>query len=202
MPVGVLLAVLSYSIYSVGDSIVKSFGSGTLSVFEINFFINLFALIALPVARSPRDRWAETFRLRRPWLMHARAVLYTAATICFTVAITRIPFAETYSLVFLSPLFLTLLSVLVLKEGVGVVRWLLVAASFVGVLVMVRPGFHELGIGHIAAVACALFAASANTILRVISNDERQISIIAVNGAYQLVVNGILMVATSVTPSP
>ena len=89
-----------------------------------------------------------------------------------------------------------------LKEGVGVVRWLLVAASFVGVLIVVRPGFHELGIGHIAAVACALFAASANTILRVISNDERQISIIAVNGAYQLVVNGILMVATFVTPSP
>ena len=201
MPIGVLLAVLSYSIYSVGDSVVKSFGSGALSVFEINFFINFFALVALPVARNPDDRWRDVFRLRRPWLMNARAVLYTAATICFTVAITTIPFAETYSLVFLSPLFLTLLSVLVLKEGVGLMRWLLVAASFVGVLVVVRPGFHELSLGHIAAIACALFAASANTILRVISNDERQISIIAVNGAYQLVVNGVLMLATFATPT-
>jgi drug/metabolite transporter (DMT)-like permease len=133
--------------------------------------------------------------------MNARAVLYTAATICFTVAITTIPFAETYSLVFLSPLFLTLLSVLVLKEGVGVMRWLLVGASFVGVLVVVRPGFHQLGPGHIAAITCALFAASANTVLRMISNDERQISIIAVNGAYQLVVNGVLMLASFATPS-
>lgn len=201
MPVGVLLAVLSYSIYSIGDSIVKSFGSGTLSVFEINFFINLFALVSLPLARNSDDRWRDVFRLRRPWLMNARAVLYTAATICFTVAITTIPFAETYSLVFLSPLFLTLLSVLVLKEGVGVMRWLLVGASFVGVLVVVRPGFHELGLGHIAAITCALFAASANTVLRMISNDERQISIIAVNGAYQLVVNGVLMLASFATPS-
>ena len=95
MPIGVLLAVLAFSIYSVGDSIVKSFGSGTLSVFEINFFLNLFALSSLPLARRPEDRWSDIFRLRRPWLMNGRALLYTAATLCFTVAITRIPFAET-----------------------------------------------------------------------------------------------------------
>ena len=201
MPIGVLLAVLAFSIYSVGDSILKSFGSGTLSVFEINFFLNLFALSALPMARRPEDRWRDIFRLRHPWLMNARALLYTGATLCFTVAITRIPFAETYSLAFLAPLFLTLLSVVVLKERVALVRWGLVALSFVGVLVVVRPGFHELGLGHLAAILCALLAASANTILRIISNDERQISIIAINGVYQLVVNGVLMLGSFTAPS-
>ena len=34
----------------------------------------------------------------------------------------------------------------------------------------------------------------ANVFLRLISNDERQVSILAMNGAYQLVVNGVLMV--------
>lgn len=201
MPIGVLLAVLAFSIYSVGDSILKSFGSGTLSVFEINFFLNLFALAALPMARRPEDRWSDIFRLRHPWLMNARALLYTAATLCFTVAITRVPFAETYSLAFLAPLFLTLLSVIVLKERVALARWVLVALSFVGVLVVVRPGFHELGLGHLAAISCALFAAGANTILRIISNDERQISIIAINGVYQLLVTGVLMLGSFATPS-
>src|SRR3569832_1267392 len=124
MPIGVLLAVLAFSIYSVGDSILKSFGSGTLSVFESDFF-----------------------RLRHPWLMIARALQYTAATLCFTVANTRGPFAETYSLAFLAPLFLTLLSVVVLKERVALVRWLLVALSFVGVLVVVWLGFFVFGLG-------------------------------------------------------
>lgn len=201
MPIGVVLAVLSYSIYSVGDSIVKSFGSGTLSVFEINFFLNLFALVALPMARGRDDKWSDVFRLRHPWLMNARALLYTAATLCFTVAITTIPFAETYSLAFLAPLFLTLLSVIVLKETVAPVRWLLVALSFIGVLVVVRPGFHQLALGHVAAICCALLAASSNIILRIISNEEKQVSIIAVNGAYQLVVTGVLMLGSFTIPS-
>jgi drug/metabolite transporter (DMT)-like permease len=201
MPTGVLFAVLAYSIYSISDSITKSFGGGALSVFEINFFLNLFALAALPMARNSGDRWREVFRFRRPWLMNARALLYTAASLCFTVAITRVPFAETYSLAFLAPLFLTLLSVVVLKERVAVVRWLLVALSFVGVLVVVRPGFHQLGLGHLAAVGCALFAASANVILRVISKDEKQVSIIAINGVYQIVVAGALMLGDFAMPT-
>jgi drug/metabolite transporter (DMT)-like permease len=201
MPIGVLFALLAYSIYSIGDSVMKSFGSGAVSVFEINFFLNLFALVTLPFARAPGDKWREVFKLRRPGLMHGRALLYTAATLCFTAAITEIPFAETYSLAFLAPLFLTLLSVLVLKERVALTRWLLVGLSFIGVLIVVRPGFHQLGLGHLAAICCALFAASANVILRVISTDEKQISIIAMNGVYQVLLAGALMLGGFVVPT-
>jgi drug/metabolite transporter (DMT)-like permease len=131
--------------------------------------------------------------------MHGRALLYTAATLCFTVAVTTIPFAETYSLAFLSPLFLAVLSVLILKEEVVATRWLLIVLSFIGVLIVVRPGFRELALGHFMAVLCALLAASANTILRVLSNTEKQISIIALNGIYQLAVNGVLMLLVGFT---
>lgn len=201
MQFGVVLALLSYSIYSVSDSLLKSFGGGTLSAFELNFFLNVFALVALPFARNPHDKWREVFRFRHPWLMHARALLQTAAGLCFTVALTRIPFAETYSLVFLTPLFLSLLSVVVLKERVVVTRWLLVAASFVGVLIVVRPGFHQLGAGHLAAIACAFAAAAANVILRIISKDERHTGIIAITAVYQLVITGALMLSDFAVPS-
>ena len=78
---------------------------------------------------------------------------------------------------------------------------ILVAPWFVGVLVVVRPGFHQLGLGHLAAVGCALFAASANVILRVISKDEKQVSIIAINGVYQIVVAGALMLGDFAMPT-
>lgn len=193
MPIGVLLALLAYSIYAIADSITKSFSNGLLSVFEISFFLNVFALVSIPWARSRGETWSGIFRLQHPLLMHMRAVLYVGSTLTFTYAVTHIPFAETYSLAFLAPLFLTFLSVVVLKEKVGIVRWVLVTLSFIGVLVVVRPGFRELGLGHLAAIGCALFGASANTILRVVAGRERQLSIIGVNAAYQLVVNGSLM---------
>ena len=192
MPLGVLFALLSYTLYSFGDAMTKAF-SGQFSVFEINFFINLFAVIPGIFAKAKGDRWRDTFRLGSPWLMHARSLAYTVATVCFVFALTTIPIAEAYSLVFLTPLFVSLLSVIVLKENVSATRWVLVALSFVGVLIVVRPGFRELHPGHFAAVFAAFAAAAATTILRIVSGKERQFSIIAMNGAYQLAVCGVLM---------
>lgn len=205
MPVGVLLALFAYSLWAIGDAIIKGFTGSAMSVFEINFFINIFSIVALPFARQPEDRWADIFKLKHPLLIHLRAVLYTAGTIAFVFAVTEIEFAETYSLVFLTPLFLTALSLFVLKERVGTLRWILTVASFIGVLVVVRPGFAEVGLGHLAAIVCALCAAGGNVILRAIASNEkkeRQFSIIAVNLAYQLVVAGILMIGSFVWLSP
>ena len=64
--------------------------------------------------------------------------------------------AEAFALIFLLPIFVTILSVLVLKEHVGWRRWSAVVAGFVGVLVVLRPGFRVLGIGHLAAIVCGL----------------------------------------------
>lgn len=197
MPIGFLLGLLSFSLYAIGDSVIKSF-SGQLSPFEIQFFVNLFAVLPIALAKGKDERWRDVLHFSNAWLMHGRAVLYTAATLCFTVAVTTIPFAETYSLAFLAPLFLAILSVLVLKEQVVATRWLLIVLSFIGVLIVVRPGFRELSMGHLMAVLCALLAAGANTMLRVVSTSEKQTSIIAVNAIYQLVVNGVLMLATFV----
>jgi drug/metabolite transporter (DMT)-like permease len=203
MPTGVLLALLSYSIYAVGDAITKSFTGSGLSVFELTFIINLFTLASLPFARQPGERPADLFRFSRPLLMHARAFLYTASTFCFVFAVTSIPLAETYSLAFLAPIFLTFLSLLVLKEKVAPLRWVLIILSFIGVLIVVRPGFRELGIGHVAAIGVALFSAGANVVLRIVSTSERQSAIIAINGAYQVIASGLLMLVThAVWPSP
>lgn len=192
MPLGVLLALLSYTLYSFGDAMTKAF-SGQLSVFEINFFINVFAVVPAMLTKPVDTKWRDTFKLSSPRLMHLRSLAYTLATMGFIYALTTIPIAEAYSLAFLAPLFVTLLSVVVLKEHVSPMRWLLVALSFIGVLIVVRPGFRELQLGHFAAVFSAFNVAAATTILRVLSGKEKQLSIIAMNGAYQLVFCGVLM---------
>lgn len=198
MPLGVLFALLSFTLYSFGDAMTKAF-AGQYSVFELNFFINVIAILPGILTKEPETRWRDTFKLSAPWLMHARSLGYTIATIAFVFALTTIPIAEAYSLVFLTPLFVSLLSVVVLKEKVSVTRWVLVALSFIGVLIVVRPGFRELQPGHFAAILAAFAAASATTILRIISGKEKQFSIVAMNGAYQVVVCGVLMLVFGFT---
>src|SRR5690348_12651088 len=103
MPVGVLFAIAAYSIYSCGDAIIKGFGT-TLSVFEIGFFVALFSLIPALFAKPPGERWRDAFHLTRPFLVHLRSFSGVMSSLLVTYAFVNIPFAETYSLVFMMPL--------------------------------------------------------------------------------------------------
>lgn len=200
MPVGVLYAIVAYSVYSCGDAIIKGFGQ-SLSVFEIGFFIALFGLIPGAFAKPKGERWHDCFKLKHPKLVHLRSFTGVASSILVTVSFTTIPFAETYSLVFMMPLFITVMSVLILKERVDAVRWSMLALGFLGVMLVVRPGFRELEFGHLTALLCAVFGASTTTILRVIAPTEKRVSLIAMPALYLIVVNSILMAPTFIMPS-
>jgi drug/metabolite transporter (DMT)-like permease len=193
MPLGVIFALLSYSLYSCGDAITKSF-TGQLGVFEIGFFANLFALVPPALAKPKGEKWRHAFRLTHPWLLNLRGVFAVTSSICITFAFVTIPLAEAYSIAFLTPLFITLLSVLVLKEKVPLSRWVFVGLSFLGVMIVVRPGFRELHPGHFAAVLSAVCSAASTTILRIVAGKERKLSVIAMNGVYQLAGNGIFLI--------
>ena len=107
---GILLALAAYATFSFGDACIKALG-GQLSIFEIGFFSTLFAGFFLLFAKPRQERWRDFLRMQRPWLVQARALSGLGAGLLGIVAFTSIPFAEAYALIFLSPLFVTLLSV-------------------------------------------------------------------------------------------
>ena len=140
---GIFIGLLSYAVFSCGDAIIKSLGD-RLPIFEIGFFVTLFALIAMPFARAPGERWRDLFRMHRPFMVLLRAASGTMAGILGVIAFTTLPLAEVYSLIFVAPLFVTLLSIPLLGERIGWRRALAVVVGFGGILLVVRPGFREL----------------------------------------------------------
>lgn len=195
---GVLLALLAYASFSWSDAAIKSLGS-QFSVFEIGFFTTLFAGLFLFFSKPSGERWRDSWRMTRPWAVNARAASGVAASVLGVFAFTTIPLAEVYALVFLAPMFVTILSTLVLKEKVGLWRWLAVAMGFAGVMLVVRPGFRELHPGHFAAIAVAFLAAITVILLRSLAGQEKRTSILAVLIAYGLVFNGVAAAATSIS---
>jgi S-adenosylmethionine uptake transporter len=190
---GVLFGFLTYVLFSCADASVKAMG-GTLPVFEIAFFITLASLSTFGFARSKAERWREVFLLNRPGLVFLRAVCGTGGGLFAFYAFTTIPFAEAYSVLFLMPLFATMLSIPVLGEKVGWRRWLAVATGFVGVLLVVRPGLHQLHLGHLSALASAACAAVSIITLRKLGPTEKRISLLAVLYSVALLIDGILMI--------
>lgn len=80
-------------------------------------------------------------RSRRPWQQVARSLLLLAENAVFVLAFRYLPLADAHALAAVAPLLVTALSVPLLGERVGLRRWAAVATGFLGVLVIVRPGF-------------------------------------------------------------
>ncbi|MGB3025322.1 DMT family transporter [Paradevosia shaoguanensis] len=200
MPIGIVFALVSYLVFSCADALIKGLGS-TVGIFEIGFFTYIFALIPPLVSKPRTESWRNIFRMKHPFLVHLRAFCGVASAVLITYSFITIPLAEAYAIVFLVPVVITILSVFVLKEQVGLLRWLLGLLSFAGVMVVVRPGFRELELGHITALLCVFFSAATTTILRVIAGKEQRTTLIAIPAIWSIVFNGLAMLPTFHMPT-
>ena len=195
MKSGIILALAGYAVYAWGDGIIKGLG-GHLSIFEIGFFNILFASIFLFFLKPEGEQWYGFWRMRRPWAVHARAMSGAVGGVLGVYAFTTIPLAEVYALIFLAPLFVTLLSIVILKEKVGPWRWAAVVAGFAGIVLVVRPGFRALEFGHLAALLVAFLAAATIILMRSLAG-EKQTTMLGVLVCYGLVFNGLAAAVTS-----
>jgi drug/metabolite transporter (DMT)-like permease len=110
--------------------------------------------------------------------------------------------AEAFCLLFLLPSFVTILSVIFLGEDVRWQRWAAVVVGFIGVLIVLRPGFRELSAGHLAAAIGGLVAAISIVIMRKMGPAEKRLSLYGAALLGTLAVSGILMLSEMVVPTP
>ena len=79
---------------------------------------------------------------------------------------------EALTLSFVSPMIVTLLSAIILKEEVGFRRWSAVVVGFIGVLFVIRPGFNEVNLATITALGCGISYAIYIISTRKLSNQD------------------------------
>ena len=91
----------------------------------------------------------------KPGLQILRGAVAVGSATFFIVAIQFVPLADAVAVTFVAPFIVTVLGALVLKEPVGIRRWLAVCVGFFGMLIVIRPG---LGVFH-PAIFLILLAA-------------------------------------------
>jgi drug/metabolite transporter (DMT)-like permease len=154
--------------------------SADYSAFELLFFRNLVALcILLPLALRSGVASLKTRRLP----LHAlRAVLSCIAVLGLFYGIGHLPLPDVTALSFTQPVFVVVLAALILKETVNRARWLAVILGFAGLLVVVRPGFAEIGIATLAVIGSSISYACSNMCTkRLLSTDTPNQSIFYFN---------------------
>jgi len=134
-------------------------------------------------------------RLKKPRLQILRSVLMIGATCLFFGALSRIPLADAVALVFVGPLVITLLAPITLREHVGWRRWLAVSIGFVGVLILIRPGFQTVEVGSLMALACGVTFACYALVTRHLSTSAPPLVTLAMMAVIGSLVLSLLLVA-------
>jgi len=101
-----------------------------------------------------------------------RSALLFTATVCFFTSLKTLKLADVNAIFQVSPIFVTILSVLVLKETVGHRRWLGVAFGLIGALLIIGPGTGVFSYTVILPIISALSYAAYVISTRYLSQDE------------------------------
>jgi len=171
---GAAFALAGFAVFSCHDVVVKALGVH-YSAIQIVFFS---VLMALPLVTLIVIRQSEGTHLwpRRAGWTALRTGALVLATLSAFYAFAHIPLAQAYAIIFTTPLIITVLSIPILRERVGIRRWSAVALGLVGVLIVLRPwGETDLDLGHVAALISAICGALVSVVVRKIGGEERSV---------------------------
>lgn len=143
---GIALMLVAMAVLPFLDVLAKTLGNQGVPVLQIVWARMAFgAVLSLPFALQLGG--ARVLVPARPAMHALRAVLLIAATGFFFWALRTLPIADALAIFFVQPLVVTVFSPLILGERVGWRRWAAVAVGFVGVLIIIRPGFQTFDAG-------------------------------------------------------
>jgi drug/metabolite transporter (DMT)-like permease len=182
---GILLVVGATLLFSVSDVTAK-FVSATLPVIEVAWvrYVVFVALTLLPATRHG----AASLRTRKPGQQTLRGVAVVVSALLFILGLQKMPIADAAAINFVSPLFITVLSVPLLGEFVGRRRWFAVCVGLLGAVIAAQPGTDAFQVAAILPVLSAAAWAVAIVMTRKLSASDRPGTTLAWTSASGLVV--------------
>ena len=148
------------------------------------------AFLAIILAIAFRTGKAR-LRTKRPVLQVLRGLGVVASSILFVSSLKYLAIADATATSFVTPLFVTALSIPLLGETVGWRRWLATLVGLVGVLIVVRPGGAGFQLASLLPVVSALSWAFGLIMTRMMSTTENPITTLA----YSAIVGFIVLTA-------
>ena len=160
---------ISVCAFSLMDVLVK--WSDAYPVGQVLFFRGFCGIIPI-LFLIPRNRFLDFYKTTRPILHFKRCLSGLIALVAIFIALRNLPLATVVSITFAAPIFTTIFSIFLLKEKVGLYRWLAVLVGFVGIIVITEPGFSSLNLYYIYPIIFCLGLSYVAIAIRKLSTTE------------------------------
>jgi drug/metabolite transporter (DMT)-like permease len=139
---GIYLMLATTFVFATQDGISRHLASeyNVLMVVMIRYWF--FAAFVMAVAARKSGGLRKAAATSQPLLQTVRGLLLASEVCVMVLSFTLLGLIESYAVFISYPLLIAALSGLVLGERVGWRRWTAIAVGFVGILIVLRPGYH------------------------------------------------------------
>ena len=172
---GIISLLIALFFFSFQDMIIK-YLSTDFSILQLLFVRSSIALVILSTIACTM-LGTRVLVARQPGLLLIRGVLVVICIGAYYLAIPVLPLADIAGIVFSSPLMITALSVIVLKEKVKPGCWIAILFGFAGVLLIANPTGEFANAGVFLALGSACTYAAMSIITRQINQGDHPITI-------------------------
>src|SRR6056297_920734 len=168
---GALFALAAVMCFSLNDVGIK-FLSDRYALHQVILIRSVIGTLVLLAVIMPLAGGLRVMRTRRLGAHLLRGVCVVFANMCLVLGLAAMPIADAVAVFFVSPLIITIFSVIFLRETVGARRWAAIAVGFIGVMVIVKPGTAAFQLASLLPVAAATLYAVIHIVARKIGGTE------------------------------
>ena len=150
----IFLILLGMTVFALQDTLIKLLSEDTniYLIYFVRCLVGLFVIFSyLKINKIP-----IIIKTHYPFLTFIRTIVFFLGFSLYYYSLTKLSMAMAVTLFFVSPFFITILSMLIIKEIIGFRRWIAIFVGFIGVYLVMNPEFNDFNIYSLFPVICAL----------------------------------------------
>ncbi len=187
---GVALVALGMFLFNIGNAVAKE-ASEVLSIAQVIFLRCCFGITMLSgYALFKGD--LSLLKTKRLPLQLTRGLIGFLGLFFLFQSCNLLPLSEATAISFAATIFITALSVPLLKEHVGIHRWVAVLVGFVGILIVIKPTGNVNFLGAAAGLASAVFEALIMILARILGREDEAFTTVFYHTLVCLVLSGLI----------
>ena len=153
-PKAILLILLGMTVFALQDTFIKLLSDDT-NIYLIYFVRSTIGLLII-CCYLKFKKIPIIIKTYYPFLSALRVSLFFLGFSLYYYSLTELSLALAVTLFFVSPFFVTIFSMLIIKEYVGIRRWMAIIVGFIGVYLVMDPKFNDLNIYSFFPIICAI----------------------------------------------
>ena len=155
--IGIFFGALAFFIFASSD-VIQKYATINHTIFQIIFFRYLFLLI-VSFVESRRKQNKFFYKTKKIKIQLSRSIVSVIETVFFVSSFKYLSLTTAHSVASLAPVFVVILSMFILREKIDRTLWAVIFFGFIGVLIILRPGFDVFDIKSLLPLGAGFFFA-------------------------------------------